>query len=121
MTSGIRIASALLLGILGIAVLAYAGTELVIATDTHSSVTPALLAFLGGAVLALAGFGLASSAVVCSLLLATHFFLIWTIELQQTGSWATWPTHLAVIIWPIVTYQWCKRYYRRRATLDVTE
>jgi len=118
---GIRVASVLLLGIPGIAVLAYAGTEMVIATDIHSSLTPALLTYVGGAVLALAGFGRLRQPLYAACFLPLPFFLIWTIELQQAGSWVAWLTHPVIIIWPVVTYRWCKGYYGRRASLDVTE
>lgn len=111
---GIRVASALLLGIPGIAVLAYAGTELVIPTDVHSNRTIALFIFLGGAVLALAGFGRLRQPLYAACFLPLPFFLIWTIELQQTESWVAWLTHPAIMIWPIVTYRWCKGYYGRR-------
>src|SRR6476660_4570513 len=106
---GIRVASVLLLGIPGIAVPTYAGTELVIATDAHSRLTPAWGAFFGGAVLALAGFGFVSR---CMQLASSHSpFSSFAIELQQSGSWVAWLIHPAIIIWPIVTYQWCKGYY----------
>lgn len=119
--SGIRVAHALLLGIPGIAVLAYFGTELVIAIGAQSNHVPALLAFLGGAVLVLTGFGRLRQPLYAVCFLPLPFFLIWTIKLDQTGSWIAWLTHPAIVIWPVVTYRWCKGYYGRHVTLDVTE
>ncbi len=115
-----RIACALLLGIPGVAVLAYAGTQLVTATGSLSSRTLVLFIFLGGAVMALAGFGRLRQPLYAACFLPLPFLLIWTIELQQTGSWVAWIAQPAILLWPVLTYQWCARYYRRRS-LDLNK
>jgi hypothetical protein len=113
-----RVASAVLLGIPGLSLFAYAANELIASRGSLSTRAVALLAFLGGAILALIGFGKIRQPLYAACYLPIPFLLVWTIELEQMGSWLHWLTGPAIGLWPVLIYTLCERYYERMASLD---
>lgn len=97
MTLVSRIASAVLLGIPGLSLFAYAANELIASIGSLSTRAVALLAFLGGAALALIGFGKIRQPMYAACYLPIPFLLVWTIELEQMGSWLHWLTGPAIV------------------------
>ncbi len=116
-----RVASAVLLGIPGLSLCAYAAIELLTARGPLLTSAIALLTFLGGAGIALISFGKVRQPLYAACFLPLPFFFMWTIELNQMDSWLPWLTQPAILLWPLVTYNWCERYYERKASLDKTD
>ena len=77
-----RVASAVLLGIPGLSVCAYAAIELLTARGPLLTSAIALLTFLGGAGIALIGFGKVRQPLYAACFLPLPFFFMWTIELK---------------------------------------
>ena len=103
----------MLLGIPGLSLFAYGANDLLTEKGPLLTRAPALFAFLGGAVIAPIGFGKVRQPLYAACFLPLPFLFVWTIVLQQTGSWLPWLTHPAIFLWPVVTYNWCERYYKR--------
>lgn len=113
MTLVTRVASVVLLGIPGLSLFAYAANELITSRVPLPTRAVALLAFLGGAMVALIGFGKVRQPLYAACFLPIPFLLVWTIELEQMGSWLHWLTGPAIMLWPMLTYSLCERYYER--------
>lgn len=69
-----RVASAVLLGIPGLSLCAYAANELITAGGPLSTSAATLLAFLGGAIIALVGFGKVRQPLYAACFLPLPFF-----------------------------------------------
>jgi hypothetical protein len=110
----------LFLGLPGICLMTYCVVGLVVLAMLNPHEFPwrpwvlASGGFVAGCLLLLAAWGKLREPLYILTFAPLPVILALAMHLDAAGSSWGWPAHLAIFLWPVGAYSWCKSHYRGR-------